>query len=167
MRTVLLFAILMVCWLLLSGHYTPLITALGVASCVFAAVMARRIGGDDGEGLPLHLFFRLPAYQLWLWREIIVSNLTTGRIILQGTEQPEWFEVPTSQASSAGLVTYANSITLTPGTVTVDVLDADGGGKPRLLVQALHPDFADDLRAGEMDRRVTALEARPAMEFAG
>ena len=55
------------------------------------------------------------------------------------------------------IVTYANSITLTPGTVTVDVTN-DSDGKTRFLVHALHPDFGDDVRDGEMDRRVSAVE---------
>ena len=157
MRTILLFFILLGCWLLLSGHYTPLIISLGVVSCGFTAVMAHLIGGADKEGLPTHLFARLPGYVIWLIREIITSNIATAKTILKGTSNPEWFEVAASQNSGAGVATYANSITLTPGTVTVDVhMGADT--RPVFLVQALHPDFADDVRSGEMDRRVTALE---------
>jgi len=65
--------------------------------------------------------------------------------------------VTATQTSDAGIVTYANSITLTPGTVTVDVI-SNGNGKTRFLVHALHPDFGDDVRDGEMDRRVSAVE---------
>ena len=110
--------------------------------------------------MPTHLFARLPAYLVWLCREIISSNISTGRIILNGKFDEEWFEVPATQTSDAGIVTYANSITLTPGTVTVDVIDEtkDGDGKTRFLVHALHPDFSDDVRSGEMDRRVSAVE---------
>ena len=156
-RAVLLFGILLGCWLLLSGHYTVLITSLGVASCAFTAYVAHRIGASDAEGLPLHLFRRLPGYLVWLVREIITANVATGRLILSGGSKAQWFEVPATQTSNAGLVTYANSITLTPGTVTVDIKTT---AKARVfLVHALHPDFADDVRGGEMDRRVTALES--------
>ena len=80
-------------------------------------------------------------------------------MILDGTAKPEWFEVPATQRTAAGLVTYANSITLTPGTVTVDINSGDAG-QSVFLVHALHPDFGDDVRSGEMDRRVTAIEGK-------
>ena len=146
-------------WLLMSGHYTPLITSLGIISCALAAGMAHLMGGTDRDGLPTHLFARLPGYLVWLCREIITSNIATGRIILKGNTDEEWFEVPVTQRSDAGIVTYANSITLTPGTVTVDVT-SDRDGTTRFLVHALHPDFGDDVRDGEMDRRVNAVEGR-------
>ena len=157
MRPLLLFVILLGMWLLMSGHYTPLITSLGIVSCGLAAVLAHLMGGTDRDGLPTHLFARLPGYLVWLCREIITSNIATGRIILKGGTDEEWFEVPATQTSDAGIVTYANSITLTPGTVTVDVT-SDRDGKTRFLVHALHPDFGDDVRDGEMDRRVSAVE---------
>lgn len=160
LRQLLLFVILLGMWLLMSGHYTPLITSLGIISCALAARMAHLMGGTDREGLPTHLFARLPGYLVWLCREIISSNIATGRIILNGKFDEEWFEVPATQTSAAGIVTYANSITLTPGTVTVDVIDEtkDRDGKTRFLVHALHPDFSDDVCSGEMDRRVSAVE---------
>ena len=153
----LLFVILLGMWLLMSGHYTPLITSLGIISCALAAGMAYLMRGTDRDGLPTHLFARLPAYLVWLCREIISSNIATGRIILNGKFDEEWFEVPATQTSDAGIVTYANSITLTPGTVTVDVT-SDRDGTTRFLVHALHPEFGDDVRDGEMDRRVSAIE---------
>ena len=157
MRSLLLFVILLGMWLLMSGHYTPLITSLGIVSCGLAAALAHLMGGTDRDGLPTHLFARLPGYLVWLCQEIIISNIATGRIILKGSTDEEWFEVPATQTSDAGIVTYANSITLTPGTVTVDVT-SDRDGKTRFLVHALHPDFGDDVRDGEMDRRVSAVE---------
>ena len=144
-------------WLLISGHYTPLITTLGVISCGLAAAMSHLINATDRDGLPTHMFARLPSYLVWLCREIITANIDTGRIILTRDVKEEWFLVPASQTSDAGLVTYANSITLTPGTVTVDVIyDKDEG--TRFLVHALHPKFGDDVRGGEMDRRVSIVE---------
>ncbi|MEL0206506.1 MAG: Na+/H+ antiporter subunit E [Alphaproteobacteria bacterium] len=159
LRIIILFVVFMASWLLLSGHYTPLITSLGVISCVLVTFLSVRIGGADKEGFPTHLFARLPAYILWLLREIISSNIATARMILDGTAKPEWFEVLATQRTAAGLVTYANSITLTPGTVTVDINSGDAG-QSVFLVHALHPDFGDDVRSGEMDRRVTAIEGK-------
>ena len=87
-RTFLLFAVLFAAWLLMSGHYTPLLITLGVVSCAGAALLADRIGGTDEEGLPLHVMARLPAYLAWLVKEIIMSNIATGRLILFGRSRP-------------------------------------------------------------------------------
>jgi multicomponent Na+:H+ antiporter subunit E len=139
-------------WLLMSGQYTPLVIGLGVASTAFATWMSHRLGGSDEEGLPLHLMPRLPLYFLWLQKEIILANITTAKAILTRGDAPQLFRVPVSQKTEAGVATYANSITLTPGTVTVDI-DSQG-----FLVHALTSDFANDIRSGKMDRRVKSLE---------
>lgn len=156
-RNLILFGVLFAAWLLMSGHYTPLLIGLGIVSCLLATWLADRIGGTDEEGLPLHIMARLPVYLAWLVKEIIMSNIATGRLILVGRARPVIFETAASQTSAGGLVTYANSITLTPGTVTIEVEDAEGDN-PRFLVHALDPSFAEDVESGEMDRRVTALE---------
>ena len=62
----------------MSGHYTPLLVSLGIASCALATLLAHLIGASDDEGLPLHIFARLPAYLLWLIREIITANIATA-----------------------------------------------------------------------------------------
>ena len=157
MRFLTLFVILFVGWLLMSGHYNGLLIGLGVASCALCAWLSLRIGATDSEGLPTHLFSRLLPYLAWLIGEIISSNIATAKIILRGTADPEIFEVPANQATSAGLANYANSITLTPGTVTVDIDEAKTGTS-RFLVHALHPQFGDDVRGGDMDRRNCDLE---------
>lgn len=155
MRAGLLFCVLMAGWLMLSGHYNALLVTLGVISCGFATFMAARIGATDGDGLPLHLFVRLPSYLVWLCREIVTANIDTAKIILFGRVKPEIFTVRASQRSDAAMVTYANSITLTPGTVTIEVGGAD---ERQFLVHALNSDFGDDVRSGDMDRRCAALE---------
>ena len=156
-RNIVLFGVLFAAWLLMSGHYTPLLIGLGVISCALATWLADRVGGTDEEGLPLHIMARLPGYLAWLIKEIVMSNIATGRLILAGRARPVMFTTPATQASAGGLVTYANSITLTPGTVTIEVEGIDSDS-PHFLVHALDPSFADDVETGEMDRRVTALE---------
>ena len=99
---------------------------------------------------------RLPAYLVWLLKEIVMSNIATGRLILFGQARPVLFTTPASQATAAGIATYANSITLTPGTVTIEVEEAKGG--TRFLVHAVDRPFAEDVESGDMDRRVSALE---------
>jgi len=156
-RAALLFLVLMAGWLLMSGYYTGLLISLGVISVAFAVWVAHAIDATDDEGLPTHLFARLPAYLVWLVGEIVKSNYATAKFILSGNSDPEIFTVTATQKTAAGMATYANSITLTPGTVTMDI--AEYAAKDQFLVHALHADFGDDVRSNDMDRRVTALEA--------
>ena len=156
MRVGLLFIVLMAGWLLMSGHYNGLLISLGAISVFFCVWLSHAIDATDEEGLPTHLFARLPPYLFWLFGEIIKSNYATAKFILNGRGDPEMFKVTATQNTAAGIATYANSITLTPGTVTIDI-DEDAV-KDQLLVHALHADFGEDVRSNDMDRRVTALE---------
>jgi len=156
MRVALLFIVLMAGWLLMSGHYNGLLISLGVISVAFCVWVSHAINATDEEGLPTHIFARLPAYLLWLFGEIIKSNYATAKFILNGRSDPEIFNVTATQDSAAGIATYANSITLTPGTVTMDI--DEEASKEQLLVHALHADFGEDVRSNDMDRRVTSLE---------
>ena len=156
MRAALLFVVLMSSWLLMSGHYTVLIISLGVVSVAFCVWLSHAINAIDDEGLPTHIFARLPAYLAWLCGEIVKSNYATAKMILGSHSDPEIFHVTATQKTAAGLATYANSITLTPGTVTMDI--DESASKDQFLVHALHADFGDDVRSNDMDRRVTALE---------
>jgi multicomponent Na+:H+ antiporter subunit E len=75
--------------------------------------------------------------------------LTPGR---KPRVSPRLFDVPTSQKSDLGRVLYANSITLTPGTVSIRVC----GNK--ITVHAIAEDVAEELEKGTMDRMVTRFE---------
>ena len=151
-KALLLFVFYFVIWLLLSGHYDPLLLILGVLSCITCLYVTWKAKFIDEEGLPLHLLIRLPIYTLWLFKEIIKANIDTAKIIILNNPDPQNFRVKSSQKTEAGKVTYANSITLTPGTVTT-VLDGD-----ILEVHALSSDMADDVKSGVMDKKVSWLE---------
>tara|TARA_A100001015_G_scaffold319973_1_gene444724 strand:+ start:1932 stop:2411 length:480 start_codon:yes stop_codon:yes gene_type:complete len=151
-KALLLFVFYFVIWLLLSGHYDPLLLTLGVLSCITCLYVMWKAKFIDEEGLPLHLLIRLPIYTLWLFKEIIKANIDTAKIIIINNPDPQNFRVKSSQKTEAGKVTYANSITLTPGTVTT-VLDGD-----ILEVHALSSDMADDVKSGAMDKKVSWLE---------
>ena len=151
-KALLLFVFYFVIWLLLSGHYDPLLITLGFLSCITCLYVTWKAKFIDEEGLPLHLLIRLPIYTLWLFKEIIKANIDTAKIIIFNNPDPQNFRVKSSQKTEAGKVTYANSITLTPGTVTT-VLDGD-----ILEVHALSSDMADDVKSGVMDKKVSWLE---------
>ena len=141
-------------WLLASGHFdNMLLLGLGGASCVFVTWLSVRMKIVDGESLPLHLLPRLLFYLPWLIKEILLSNLDVVlRILSIRPVNPRLIEVHASQQTTVGQVTYANSITLTPGTVSIRIRDRV------ILVHALSREGADSLESGEMDLRVSRLE---------
>ena len=152
MKSFFLFVILLSLWLLMSGHYTFLITSLGVISCLFCVYLAKRANLIDDEGLPLFFLPRLLNYLLWLFKEIFNSNIGTAKAIITGNINPEIFIVKSSQNTDVAKVTYANSITLTPGTVTIQI------NKDKFEVHALNSDFGNDVRSNVMDKKVKWLE---------
>ena len=141
-------------WLLWSGHYTPLILAFGVASCVLVVYLSARLGIVDREGHPVHLLPRLLTYGPWLIWAIVKANIdVAGRILNPSLPiSPKLIRVQAGQKSDLGKVVYANSITLTPGTVSVDVEGSE------ILVHAISGEAAADVEAGDMDRRVVQFE---------
>jgi multicomponent Na+:H+ antiporter subunit E len=144
-------------WLALSGHYTPVLVAAGAVCALLCALAAIRMRVADAEGHPVHLAWGAVTYIPWLMREIAKSAWAVTRIILDPRlpVSPTMTVVRASQRSSVGVVTYANSITLTPGTITVGV---SGNA---LTVHALTRDGALDLEAGGMDARVRQFEGAP------
>jgi len=149
-----LVVVLYVFWLLLSGFFTPFLMTVGAVAAVGVMLLARRMEVVDHEGHPFRLSWRLVGYWPWLFREIAKSAWDVSKIILNPCLpiSPTLVRAPTSQKSTVGVVTYANSITLTPGTISVEV------GKGEILVHALTREGAESLLAGEMDRRVTEFE---------
>ena len=136
----------------MSGYYTPLILSLGVISCLLCVYLTIKGKFLDNETLPIYFFPRLIQYTLWLIKEILKSNITTAKVIIMKSEEPELFSVKATQKTNEGKVTYANSITLTPGTVTTQIKN------DIFEVHALTKDFGDDVRSSEMDKMVTWLE---------
>lgn len=156
MRAISLGLVLFLTWVLLSGHYTPLLLTLGVVSTVLTVALALRMDVVDRESHPVHLTPRVFAYWGWLAVEIVKSSIDVTKRIWSPKlpVTPAVFHIRASQPSELGQVVYANSITLTPGTVTMRLDKGD------LLVHAIAEEVGEDLAAGEMDRRITALEAR-------
>ncbi|MEM7586815.1 MAG: Na+/H+ antiporter subunit E [Acidobacteriota bacterium] len=148
-------AVLFGLWLVWSGHYTPLLIGFGLISCLGTVLLCHRMGIVDREALPLDLTFRTLRYIPWLTLEVIKSNLDLAWRVLQPNMpiSPSMIEIEATQKTDLGLATLANSITLTPSTVTIDV-SSDG----RLVVHAVADKVAQDLLTGEMDRRVTVVE---------
>ena len=146
---------LSVLWIVLSGHFDPLLLGFGLFSVIFVVYLAIRMDIADHEGHPLHLRYpALVGYWFWLQEEIIKANLDVTRRILDPKLpiSPTLVVLKATQPSAVGRVIYANSITLTPGTVSMSVDDN------LIQVHALTQEAVDELVSGEMDRRVTRLD---------
>jgi multicomponent Na+:H+ antiporter subunit E len=153
-HTIILSLSLAAFWLANSGHNTALMLSLGAISITIVVYIAHRMDVVDHEAQPLHLTLKIPGYYAWLIKKIIVANLLVVKHIWLGNKSisPGFTTVTASQKTDIGKVIYANSITLTPGTVTVN-LQGD-----QFMVHALLRESIKDLESGEMDRRVTQLE---------
>ena len=153
-RTLSLFVLLFLTWLLLSGIYTGLLLGFGVLSCLVVVAVCRRMKIVDPEGHPNHLIPGLLRYIPWLLWAITKANIDVARRIVHPRlpMSPRVIQVETSQKTHLGQVIYANSITLTPGTVAVET---DEG---TIDVHALTREAAEDVRSGTMDSRVTDME---------
>jgi multicomponent Na+:H+ antiporter subunit E len=154
MRYLSLAGFLFAFWIVLSGHYTPMLVSVGLASAIICVLAAIRMRAADAEGHPIEVFWGTVTYFPWLIVEIAKSAWAVTKIILHPRLpiSPTMTVVRASQRTRVGVATYANSITLTPGTITVGV---DGN---ELTVHALARQGALDLEAGGMDRRVSQFE---------
>ena len=138
--SILLFAI----WLIWSGHYTPLLLIFGVLSCLLVVLISQRMRIIDLEGHPIHLVTGAPSFALWLAWALVQSNIDVALRILNPSLPiaPRVIRVKASQKTHLGQAIYANSITLTPGTVSVDIEDG------MIEVHALTEESARELQIG-------------------
>ncbi len=155
-HTISLFFLLSLFWLANSGSnsYSMLLLSLGFFSVILVLFIAHKMDLIDHESQPLHLTYRMPAYFLWLCKEIVIANIDVVRRVwsIKLTISPVFFTLITNQKTDLAKVIYANSITLTPGTVTINI------NQHEFLVHALTKESARALQSGIMDKRVCLLE---------
>ncbi len=153
-RIVGLWLVLFAVWLLLSGHYTPLLIGFGVGSCTLTVYIAMRMDVADHEGVPIDWVGRFLLYLPWLLKEILVANISVAKVILSPSLpiSPIMVVFRSTQKTDLGRVLYANSITLTPGTITTGV-EGD-----QLEIHALTWQDVDGREEDEMDLRVSVVE---------
>ncbi len=141
-------------WLMLSGIFETWLLALGLGSIAVIVLFANRMDVIDHEGHPIHISWRALLFWPWLAWEIVKANIDVARVILHPKMPitPKVIKIKASQVTELGHVFYANSITLTPGTVTLRLSDGS------MEVHALTPTSIEGLLSGEMDRKVHAVE---------
>ena len=140
-------------WLLLSGHYELLTVSFGVASSLLVVLFAWRMDRADGYTFRFRVNWRVPFYLIWLIKEVFWANISVARIILHPKLPISPIIVPfrATMKSDLGRFIYANSITLTPGTITT------GTQGDTLRIHALTWHDVDGREEDEMDRRICAM----------
>ncbi len=148
------FFILLSLWLVLSGHYDSFHVTLGVICCALIAFLSHDLLFPAFQwGTSVAIFVRFMAYLPWLFYQIVLANLHVAKMVLHPKMpiDPRIVEFDSKLESNIAFTTLANSITLTPGTVTIG-LEGD-----ELTVHALTRGSKEGLETGEMDRKVTAM----------
>ena len=140
-------------WVILSGHFTPLLLGSGAVSVLLVAWLLRRMDQSDNEPSTLYPSLGLTLYIAWLLWCVVKANIDLAKRILDPKLpiEPNWSRLDTQVESGLEKTLYANSITLTPGTLTTDVCD------DYFMIHALSQEGMDELREGEMQRRIRRL----------
>ena len=149
------FVLLSLTWLLLSGVYKGLIIALGLLSVLLTIYFVRRMDRVDGYDIHFSInIFKFLGYFFWLLLEIAKSNIEVVKAIIKGNTHinKQMIFVSTSQRSDLGKVIFANSITLTPGTISLSLENN------KVYVHALNFKESSIKDLEEMDRRVKNIE---------
>lgn len=140
-------------WLMWSGMMKPLLLGLGLVSVLLVLVLAYRIRFFAPAMYTLHMLGRLPRFWLYLMPEIVKANLAVARVILSRRLpiSPCIITIDASSLPRTARVALANAITLTPGTLTLNVQLG------QIRVHCLTEEAARDLDTVELMQRARAL----------
>ena len=159
MRYIYTFLIMFGFWILLSGKFDMFHLVLGVISSALVSFMSADVlMHETGKSSKLATAFRFIAYTPWLLYQIVVSTIHVAFLALHPEVKkqidPTIVTFKTKLKTNVARVALANSITLTPGTLTTDVRD------DHFMVHSLSPDGIDELRKGEMEKQIQRLAGR-------
>jgi multicomponent Na+:H+ antiporter subunit E len=150
------FIILLAFWILLSGRFDLFHLSLGIISCALVSLLSRdllfsrKVSRND-----LSQFVRFSKYLPWLFYQIVLANLYVAYLVLHPKSaqkiDPHIVRFKGKLKTDMAVTTFANSITLTPGTITLLVEDGF------FYVHAISKKVADDLLTGEMEDRVAEI----------
>ena len=145
----------MATWFIFSGLNDGFHLSLGVISCVFVSWLSADLLFSDrriGIAARIGQFFRMSGYFVWLMWQVVLSNLHLLKLAFQGPTalSPQIIRYETTLKSDFETFLLANSITLTPGTITMKILGNT------FYVHAVS-DFTAKGLDGEMERRISAI----------
>ncbi|MCK5216857.1 MAG: Na+/H+ antiporter subunit E [Methanosarcinales archaeon] len=147
------FLILFTFWILLSAHFDILHVGSGIVCCAIVAYASHDLLFTGTQNHGLTKTTRFISYLPWLTYQIVIANIDVARRALSPSMpiDPHIFTFKTKLKSDVARTTLANSITLTPGTVTVDIID------DLFYVHAIAKEPAEDLLEGTMERKVAHI----------
>ena len=139
-------------WFALSGQTSIFFVVLGVISILLTVWLAARLRIIDRDASPYHRLPQMLVYLGWLIVEIVKSNIAVIARVLgpRHAIDPAVVRLRASARTDLGRALFANSITLTPGTVTIDVQD------DKVMVHALVREKASVAGFEPMNRRAAA-----------
>lgn len=156
----LLSAILYIFWCLLCGNFTLKFIVVGVGSALISAyicmpllLLENRDGTKKYFAFDVN-WFKYAAYWLWLLNEVRKANMDVATSVIKSemNVNPKVFKFRMPYDNPMAEATLANSITLTPGTITLDVSD-DGV----FTIHALTNGAREGLIEGGMQRKIAKL----------
>lgn len=151
-----MFFVLFGFWVLLNGQWTTEIAVVGlVLSGLIYAFLCAYVGYSPRKEWQLvKRLGRIAAYGAYLVGQIFLSAWAVIRLVWSPrlVVEPQLAAFDSRLRTDAGRVTLANSITMTPGTITVDIQDG------RYLVHCLDSELAEGLQDSDMERRIQHVE---------
>ncbi len=155
MRYIITFIILFLPWILWSGRFDAFHLSLGAVSCGLVTFMSHDLlfkRKEFSSGLAVEAV-RFIKYLPWLLYQILLSNIHVAYLVLNPRMpiDPRIIKFKTRLKKDISLAVFANSITLTPGTITADIRDGE------YYVHALSKKVAEDLLTGEMENKIAHI----------
>lgn len=151
------FISMMIFWIILSNIFDLVHISLGIISSLIVAYFFHSLlfTRNKFKRLPKEVI-RFVKYFFWLTKEIILANIDVAKIVLHPDLpiSPRLIKYESVLEDDLSLTTFANSITLTPGTLTV-CIDEDSN----YYVHCLAERHEEELKEGEMERKVKEIYA--------
>ncbi|MDP2560363.1 Na+/H+ antiporter subunit E [Psychrobium sp. 1_MG-2023] len=137
-------------WLLLSGFFGVLLLAFGIISVALVLWLLHRMNNTDAEIQKLALNLSFIRYTMWLLGQVVLSSLTVTRLVWGSRKElkPTIGKLPVNKVPKKSRVLYANSITLTPGTLCIDI------DNENVTIHALNEESLHSLKRGDMADKV-------------
>ena len=142
-------------WILLSGEFTFILITSGVVASLIVAYLSHDIFiGKADLKTETGRVFKFIVYIPWLLWEIILANVEIAYLVLSPKPlvDPQIVRFKNDLKTDLGIVTLAHSITLTPGTVTVEA------NREEFVIHAIWQKSADGIIGGEMQQKVKKIE---------
>jgi multicomponent Na+:H+ antiporter subunit E len=142
-------------WYLLSGKNGILLLVVGALCSLLIVLYLYKITMIDDESLPIKILPKAIYYWVWLYKEMIFSSVYISKLILSPrlSISPQYFKIKSKQKSAMGFNIYANSITLTPGTISVII----NNSSKEIDVHSISKNTKASLLKSEMDNKIKKL----------